>query len=169
MEILAENRFAMTKSLFIEGRLALSKESYGKAANKIAAALLVLLFALVAGSMLLGLSAASVGMEVVILGVMAFWLLYGLPRNNAKEAYKALTKKCGGEPERVTRFFADRLEIEGPGVHTILSYTQIEQVLRTRRLLILVSDEKAGVLLKLDGFTAGGEAEVRGLISGGRA
>lgn len=169
MEILAENRFAMTKSLFIEGRLALSKESYGKAANKIAAALLILLFALAAGSLLLGLSVASVGMEVVILGVMAFWLLFGLPRSNAKEAYKALTKKCGDEPERVTRFFSDQLEIEGPGVHTVLAYTRIEQVLRTRHLLILVSDEKAGVLLKLDGFTVGGEAEVCGLISAGKA
>ena len=160
MELLAENRIVITKSLFIEGRLAMSRENYGKAANKIGAALLVLLLVLVAGSLLLGLSFASVGMEILILGVMAFWLFYGFPRNNAKTAYKALTKKCGDQPERVTRFFSDYLEIEGPGVHTTLSYTQIEQVLRTRHLLILVSDENAGVLLKLDGFTVGSDEKV---------
>ena len=164
MEILAENQFVLTKPLFIEGRLAMSRESYGRSAAKIVATLLVLLIVLVAGSLLLGLRAATVGMEVVILSVMIFWLLYGFPRNNAKTAYKALTKKSGGEPERITRFFADQLEIEGPGVHTILSYGQIEQVLRTRHLLILISDEKAGVLLKLDGFTTGGEEKVRELI-----
>ena len=36
MEILAENRFILTRSLFIEGRLSLSKDSYGKAAHKTA-------------------------------------------------------------------------------------------------------------------------------------
>ena len=169
MEILAENRFILTKSLFIEGRLSLSKDSYGKAAHKTAAALLLVLLVLVGVSLLLGLRAATVGMEVTILSVMIFWLLYGFPRNSAKNAYKALTKKWGDEPERLTRFYADQLEIEGPGVHTILSYEQIEQVLRTRHLLILVSDEKAGVLLKLDGFTAGSEEKVRELINAGKA
>ena len=168
MEILAENRIVITKSLFVEARLSMSRESYGKAAAKIGAALLLLLAVLIAGSLLLGLSVASVGMEILILGVMAFWVFYGFPRSNAKTAYKALIKKCGDEPERITRFFPDHLEIEGPGVHTVLAYTQIEQVLHTRHLLILVSDEKAGVLLKLDGFTAGSEERVCELISKGR-
>lgn len=168
MEILAENRFAITQSLFIEGRLRLSKEGYGRAANKIAAALLILILAMVVGSLLLGLSAASVGMEILILAVMAFWLFYGFPRSSAKGAYKTLTGKCGDEPERVTRFFADRLEIEGPGVHTVLSYTQIEQIMHTRHLLILVSDEKAGVLLRRDGFTVGSEEKVCELIGAGK-
>lgn len=169
MEILAENRFVITKSLFIEGRLSLSRESYGKSANKIGAALLILLLVLVGGSLLLGLSFASVGMEILILGVMAFWLFYGFPRSNAKDAYKALIRKCGDEPERITRFFDDHLEIEGPGVHTSLSYTQIEQVQRTRHLLVLVSDEKAGVLLKLDSFPVGSEAVVCELINAAKA
>lgn len=164
MEILAENRFVMTKALFVEGRLRLSKESYGKSANKLGAAALILLAVAAPVSLLLGLSSASVGMEVLVLGFAAFWLLYGFPRSSAKDAYKALVKKCGDEPERVTRFFADRLEIEGPGVHAVLSYSQIERVLRTRRLLILVSDEKAGVLLKSDAFTAGSENVVLQLL-----
>lgn len=160
MEILAENRFMITKSLFVEARLAMSKESYGKAANKIGMALLILLVILVPGSIMLGLSVFSVGMEVLFLGVMAFWVLYGFPRNNAKSAYKAFAKEYGDEPERITRFFSDHLEIEGSGVHTVLDYTQIVQVLRTKHLLILISDEKAGVLLKLDGFTVGSEKTV---------
>ena len=164
MEILAENRFVMTKALFVEGRLRLTRDSYGKSANKLGAAALILLAVVVPVSLLLGLGSASVGMEVLTLGFAAFWLLYGFPRSSAKDAYKALVKKCGDEPERVTRFFADQLEIEGPGVHAVLAYSQIEQVLRTRHLLILVSDEKAGVLLKLDSFTSGSEETVRQLL-----
>ena len=169
MEILAENRFILTKSLFIEGRLSLSKDSYGKAAHKTTAALLLLLLVLVGGSLLLGLRAATVGMEVMILGVMIVWLVYGFPRNSAKNAYKALTKQWGEEPERLTRFYADELEVEGPGVHATIPYSQIKQIRRTKHLLLLVTEEKGGVLLKLDGFTAGSEETVRECIGAGKA
>ena len=168
MDILTENRFTLTRSLFIEGRLSLSWESYGRAAGKVAVALIILLVVLVAGSLRLGLSPFSVGMEVLILGVMAFWMLYGFPRSNAKQAYKALTKKWGDKPERVTRFFEDSLEIEGPGVHAVIPYAQIEQIRHTRRLLILITVEKGGVLLKLDGFVIGSAEKVCELISAGK-
>ena len=168
MELLAENRFILTKSLFVEGRLSLSRENYGKAAHKTAAALLLVLLVLVGASLLLGLRAATVGMEVMILGVMIFWLLYGFPRSSAKTAYKALTKKWGSEPERTTRFFADQLEIEGPGVHETIPYMQIEQILCTKHLLILVTEEKGGVLLKRDGFTVGSEEIVRARLCVGK-
>ena len=164
MEILAENRFVMTKALFVEGRLGMTKESYGKAAKKMGIALLVLFAVLIAGSLLLRMSVSSVVMEVVFLALMSLWLFYLFPRSSAKQAYKALTKKWGDEPERTTRFFEDQLEIEGPGVHAFIPYDQIEQIRYTKRLLILITEEKGGVLLKLDGFKVGSEERVRELI-----
>lgn len=169
MEILAENRFVMTKELYVEARLALSRDGYGRTAKKIGVLLLVLSLVLAGGSLLFGLSAASVGMELVILGFMAFWLFYLFPRSSAKTAYKALVKEGGGEPERVTRFYDDHLEIQGPGIHADLSYSQIEQILYTKHLLILVTDERGGVLLMPDRFTIGGAEEVRRLLETGKA
>lgn len=165
MEILAENRFVLTKSLFTEGKLGMSKESYGKAARKIGIALAVLLLVLILGSLLLRMSIATVGMELAFLALMGFWLFYWFPRSNAKQAYKKLTKQWGDDPERVTRFFDGQLEIEGPGVHAFIPYDQIVQIRRTKRLLILITEEKGGVLLKLDSFTVGSEDSVRSLIN----
>ena len=164
MEIQAENRFVLTSALFIEGRLALSRQNFGKASKKIAIALLSLLLVLIVGSVLLQMSLFAVAMELLILALMSFWLFDRFPRSSAKRAYKALVKQWGDEPERITRFYEHELEIEGPGVHVFLAYSQIEQIKRTRHLLVLITDEKGGVLLKPDGFTIGSEAKVRELI-----
>lgn len=169
MEILAENRFVISKSQFVEGRLALSRDSFGKAAKKLGLVMLILLAVLIGGSVLLGMGPFSVAMELLILGFMALWLFVLFPRSSAKTAYKALIKKAGAEPERITRFYEDRLEIEGPGLQAALSYTQIARIQRTKQLLILITTEKGAVLLKPDGFTKGGEEEVRRLVEAGKS
>ena len=167
MEVLAENRFVITKDEFVEGRLALSRDNFNAAAKKLGLVMLILLAVLIGASILLGMGPFSVAMELLILRFMALWLLVLFPRSSAKTAYKALVKKAG-EPERTTRFYEDHLEIEGPGVHAVLSYEQIVQIRRTKRLLILFTDEKGGVLLRPEAFTKGGEALVRQLIDAGK-
>lgn len=167
-EVLAENRFVITKDEFVEGRLALSRDNFNAAAKKLGLVMLILLAALIGASVLLGMGPFSVAMELLILGFMALWLLVLFPRSSAKTAYKALVKKAGAEPERTTRFYEDHLEIEGPGVHAVLSYEQIVQIRRTKRLLILFTDEKGGVLLRPEAFTKGDEALVRQLIDAGK-
>ncbi len=164
MEILAENRFVISKAEFVEARLALSRDNFRAVAKKLGLLMLLVVAALIGTSLLLGMGIFSVVMELLILGFVALWLLVLFPRSSAKTAYKVLVKKGGAEPERITRFYADHLEIEGPGVHTELSYEQIVQIRHTRHLLILFTDEKGGVLLKPEGFTKGGEALVRQLI-----
>ena len=168
MEILAENRFVISRDEFVEARLALSRENTAGAYKKLGLVLLLLVAVLAGGSLLLGMGGFSVAMELLLLGFMALWLTVLFPRSSAKTAYKALVRKNGAEPERITRFYEDHLEIEGPGVRASLGYEQVVQIKRTKHLLLLFTDEKGGVLLRPEAFTKGDESLVRQLIEAGQ-
>ena len=164
MEILAENRFIITKSLFYEGTLRVSKEGYGKTARKIVLVLAALWAVIVAVTLLTRGNPMFILIELVILGLVAVWVAVYVPRNNAKRAFGALQNKYGAELERVTTFYADHLEVEGYGVSSRIEYADIRQVLYSKNLLVLVTQDKVGVMLKLDGFTLGDAERVRKLI-----
>ena len=164
MERQAENKFTITKSLFMEGMLRISRDSYGKAAAK--AMLLVLglwgaffLYTLAAGG-----DVAHALLFLVIIGMAGLWLCVGIPRSNANRAWKALEGKYGSNLHRTTSFYPDHLEIQGEGLEKHIPYDQIKQLLCSRKLLILVCEDKTGVLLKLDGFTEGTVSDVIALL-----
>lgn len=165
MDILAENRFTITKSLFIEGMLRVSTESYGKLAKKavllLAAAWLVLTAVTLWNSQSLG----YVVIEFLVLCLAALWISVFMPRNKANRAFKLLEDKCGGDLERVTRFYEERLEVEALGSQTVVFYSEIKQILRSKHLMVLVSENKKGIMLKLDSFTCGTAAAVQELIN----
>lgn len=161
MEILAENRFTITKDLFLEGMLRVSAENYGKFAGKAAAFLGAAWLALAAVTLLLRQSPVFVGIELVAVCLAALWATVWIPRNKAKRAFRALSDRSGGDLERVTRFYHDRLVVEAAGKQTEVSYPEINRILRSRHLLVLVSGDGTGILLKLDGFTLGSESAVR--------
>lgn len=168
MERLAENQFTITKGLFMEGMLRISRDSYGKAAAK--AMLLVLglwgaffLYTLAAGG-----DVAHALLFLVIIGMAGLWLCEGIPRSNANRAWKVLEGKYGSNLHRTTSFYPDHLEIQGEGLEKHISYDQITRILRSRRLLILVCQDKVGILLALDGFTDGNAQQVKALIEGAK-
>lgn len=164
MDVLAENRFTITKGLFYEGMLRVSAESYGKLAKKavlfLAAAWLVIAAVTLWNSQSLGYAV----IELVVLCLVALWISVYVPRNQAKRAFRQLENKCAGDWERVVRFYEDRLEAESSGRQIEVFYFEIKQILRSKRLLILVSEDKTGIMLMLDGFTSGSEAAVQKLI-----
>lgn len=168
MEILAENRFTITKNLFYEGMLRVSAESYGKLAKKAVAFLAVAWLVLAAVTLWQRQNPLYVAMEFVVMCLAALWICVVLPRSKAKRAFRSLEAKYGDELERVTRFYEERLEVEASGQQTVVFYSEIQQVLRSKRLLVLVAEDKTGILLKLDGFTSGGEKAVRELIENAR-
>ena len=168
MERKAENKFTITKSLFMEGMLRISRDSYGKAAAK--AMLLVLglwgaffLYTLAAGG-----DVAHALLFLVIIGMAGLWLCVGIPRSNANRAWKVLEGKYGSNLERVTSIYPDHLEIHGDGLEKHIPYDQITRILQSRRLLILVCEDKVGILLALDGFTDGNAQQVKALIEGAK-
>ncbi len=168
MNILAENRFTVTKSLFMEGMLRVSRESYGKFAGKAVAFLWLLWLLLAALALWQRQSPAFVGVELVVVCFASLWIGVFLPRNKAKRAFTALENRGGGL-ERITRFYSDRLEVDASGTQKAILYSEIRQILTAKRLLILVTDDKTGIMLKRDGFLLGDEEDVHRLIRQAKA
>lgn len=164
MEKLAENQFTITKSLYMEGMLRISRDGYGKTARRTMLVILGLwvaffLYALAVKGDLL----QTLGVLLIILAA-GLWICVGMPRSNARRMWKALEAKYGCDLHRTTCFYSDHLEIRGDGLEKHISYEEIEQILISRRLLILICGDKTGVLAALNGFTKGNANEAKALI-----
>lgn len=164
MEILAENQFAITKSLYMEGMLRISRDGYGKTARRAILIILGLwvLFFLYALTVKADLS-QTFGILLVI-AAAGLWLCAGMPRSNARRLWKALEAKYGCDLRRTICFYLDHLEIRGEGLEKHIFYQEIEQILFSRRLLILICRDKTGVLAALNCFTKGNANDVKALI-----
>lgn len=165
MEKLAENQFTITKRLHREGMLRISREGYGKAAAK---AMLVI-FGLWLAFFLYTAAAQGDILHclgfLVIIAAAGLWLCVGMPRSNARRQWRVLEAKYGSSLQRTTSFYPDHLVILGDGLEKQIYYEDIQQILRSPRLLILICGVKTGVLIARDGFTKGTETEVNALLS----
>lgn len=169
MNILAENRFAMTKSLFYEGMLRVSKESYAKSVKKGVIFLGVLWLVLTTVTLVLQQDMIYVAVEFIVLGMAALWLYAGVPRYNTRKAFKSFKNKYGDDMERVICFYEDRLEVEASGYQTVVFYSEIKQIMDSKHLLLLITEDKTGVLINHDSFTYGNEEIVREIIENTQA
>ncbi len=164
MELLTENRITVTKSLFLEGFLRISRDGYGKAVRKVMLVFLAvwaafLVFTLAVQGDILQ-SAAFLG----LIGLIGLWLCVVMPRSNAKKAWKAQETRFGSNMPRVTRFFEDRLTISGDGVEKTVAYEDVREIKYSKNLMILVCEDNIGVMLALDGFQNGSAVQVESQI-----
>ena len=164
---LAVNRFTITRPLFYEGMLRVTKERLGPFIKKMLLVLAALWVVLTAVTVLTKGSPTYPIVELVVLTAVGVWLGVYIPRSRASRAWKALAGGGGGPLERVTRFYADRLEIDSGGEPTVIPYENVQETLSTEHLLVLTCRDKVGVLLALDGFEAGSADSVRALIRRG--
>jgi hypothetical protein len=88
-----------------------------------------------------------------------------MPRHKARAAWKKLEARYGADMERTTRFYADHLTVCAAEREVTVAYEEIVQKLTSEHLLILVSTDKTGVLVKRDSFITGSEGEVLAQIS----
>lgn len=164
MTVLAENRFTITKPLCYEGTLRISAESYGKFAKKAVMFLAAAWLILTAFTLWQGRSLGYMVIEFIVLCMVSLWICVFVPRNKAGRAFKALMNKYGDDMERTTRFYEDRLAVETMEGQTEVLYSEIVQILFSKRLLILVTKANSGILLKRDSFTHGNEMTVQDLL-----
>lgn len=164
MEFLAENRFVLKKSLFMEGMLRISREGYGKAAAKGMVVVLALWTAFFAYTLAAHGSLPLCLGFLLVLGAAGLWLCVGIPRSKARKAWKTLERTYGPNPSRTTRFYPEHMVILGEGLERQISYDHVVRILSSRRLLILVCGDHTGVLLALKGFTKEDETYVAALI-----
>lgn len=160
----AVNRFTITKSLFYEGMLRVIRTDLGPFIKKVLIALAALWAVLAAVTLLTKASPSYAIVELVVLAAVALWLCVYIPRNRARQAWKALESRSGGDMERVTSFFDDRLEIDSGAETTVIPYADVLQTLPTEHLLVLTCKEKVGVLIARDGFMSGELSAVQARI-----
>ena len=164
MEPLAENRFTITKELFYEGMLRVTRESFEPFIKKImlvlAAAWAVLAAVTLKGSGSLSYAAA----ELIVVVLIGVWLTVLVPRNKARRAWAALEARCGADLERITRFYPGYLEADNGMEEITVFYEDIRRILQSEHLLVLLSTENVGVLVARDGFVSGGADAVQTLI-----
>ena len=153
MDHLAENRLTITKSLFTEGMLRISRDSYGAGARKTALALIAIWVAVAAYTVWSGGGLIHTVAYLIPFGLIILWSNVLLPRNQVKRMWKSQEMTHGPGAERLTRFYEDRLVITGTGVNKEIPYDQILSVKYSRHLVILLCENKMGILLARDGFS----------------
>lgn len=166
MEKIAENQFTITKPLFMEGMLRISQDGYGKSARKAMLIVLGLWAAFFIYTIAVKGDLFTCLGFLILLCAAGLWLCVGMPRSNAKRLWKGLEGKYGCNLQRTTSFYSDHFEILGDGVEKHIAYEEVIQIKQSRRLLILVCEDKTGVLLALDGFRQGNENDVKALCPG---
>lgn len=169
MNLHAENRFSITKELFFEGMLRVSRNSYGKYSLKAAGLFFCIWLVLLAVTLLTGGSMGTVIFSLGVVLLVSFWICIWTPRSYAKKAWKKQQNTYGEAMKRITRFYDDHLEIQGDCPEKSVDYTEIRHVLFSKNLLILVCRDKMGIILSLKGFTLGDTDTVRDLITAAKA
>ena len=166
MEPLAENRFTITKELFYEGMLRVTKESYGPFVKKVLLVLAAAWAILAAFTLLNSGSLFFAAAELGVVGFIGVWLNVFVPRNKARRAWAAMENRGGADLERVTRFYPDYLEADNGMEEITVFYEDIREILHSEHLLVLLSVERKGILVARDGFVSGDTAAVQALIEG---
>lgn len=164
MEPAAVNRFTITKSLFYEGMLRITRERLGPYSVKLVPTLAGLWAVLALLTLWMEGEQQYVWVELAIIAAVGVWMGAFLPRNRAQRGWQAMVERNGGEPERTTRFYDDRLEFENGGEVRTVPYENVQQTLSAEHLVVLVCEDNVGVLIARDGFVTGDMDTVLALI-----
>ena len=168
MNLHAENRFSITKELFFEGMLRVSRNSYGKYSLKAAGLFFCIWLVLLAVTLLTGGSMGTVIFSLGVVLLVSFWICIWTPRSHARKAWKAQQSKYGDSMKRITRFYEDHLEISGDCPEKTVAYDDIKVILQSNNLMMLICYDKLGIMISRNGFTTGDEDTVRALIEAAR-
>lgn len=165
MEILAENRTIVTKKLFCEGFLRLSRDGYGKSAAKAMLFFVGLWVALLVYTLSIGGSIFQTIGCLLLVGFIGLWLCVITPRNSAKRAWKRHAARYGESMERTVRFYRGQFTLTSEDVEKTVSYAEIQQIKTSRNLQILLCEDGMGILLDKNGFTKGDAERVCRLVN----
>ena len=165
MTPIAVNSFILTKELFYEGSKRTGKENYSAFARRMVL-IMIGAWIIVSGITLLTHSSPIfIATEALVLILAALWVAVYTPWNKRRKAYNAFLLQYGENPERTVEFYEDRLTVDPEGRGFTVPYSGIAKTLTAENLLIFITSDNKGVLVKRGAFTNGSEAEVRELIS----
>lgn len=154
-EPIAVNRFTLTKELFYEGMRRVSKENYDGFAKKIVLVIAGLWVAFAAVTLIWKQSMSFLLLETAVSALVSAWVLFYLPWDKRRRAYKAIVARCGDDMERTTTFYEDHLTVYAADKDVTVAYETVEKLLKTEHLLILLTEDNTGILIDRNGFCAG--------------
>lgn len=162
MDIIAENKTTVTKSLFFEAMAA--ADNFRASALRGLGVLLLAWGALLGVTVFAGMNMRITMMELAMIGAAGIWLVVILPISQYTRAYNAMEKKCGGKLEHTIFFFEAHCEVHSAAGMTAIGYDEIEQVTQSKHALVLTAEDKPNVMAALDGFTFGDAQTVKEMI-----
>lgn len=165
MTPIAVNSFMLTKELFYEGSKRTSKENYSGFARRMVLIMIGAWLVVSAITLLTHSSPVFIAAEALVLILAALWVAVYTPWNKRRKAYNAFLMQYGENPERTTVFYEDSLTVDPDGRGISIAYCSIAKTLTTGNLLIFITSENKGVLVKRGAFTKGSESELLELIS----
>lgn len=161
-ELRAENRYLLTEDLFREGMDRVYRDSLGPLVGR-TFIILAVLWAVLAGiTVRISGNVVFALAELLVLAAAGWTVAHAIPKSRTKRAWEALRDRSGGEAQRCVRFYDRRLEID-PGERCV-PYEDIDKLLETKRLLVLITRERTGIIVTRDGFTLGDAETAAGLI-----
>lgn len=163
-ELIAENRYTLTKELFYEGMKRVSKENYAPFAKKAVICIAVAWLIMAAVTLILKQSPIYIAVEAVVLLFAALWVTVYMPWHKRRKAYKKLEEQYGSFMERTASFYNEELTVNAAGREVTVRYEDIVKIFTTERLIILLTEEKTGIMIEKSGFTAGKASDIYGLI-----
>ena len=164
-EPIAVNSFILTKELFYEGNKRTSKENYSGFARRMVLIMIGAWLLISAVTLLTHSSPIFIATESLVLILAALWVAVYTPWNKRRKAYNAFLLQYGENAERTVAFYEDRLTVDPEGRGIDIAYSSIAKTLLSDNLLILITSENKGVLVKRGAFTKGSENDVLELIS----
>lgn len=164
-EPIAVNSFILTKELFYEGSKRTSKENYSAFARRMVMIMIAAWLGVSAVTILTHSNPMFIAMEALVLILAALWVADYTPRHKRRKAYNAFLLQYGENAERTVEFYADRLTVDPDGCGFTVPYSAIAKTLTTENLLIVITSENKGVLVKRGAFTKGSEAKFLELVS----
>lgn len=147
-EPIAECTFVLTEQLFLEGMGCTQRKALAKT-MKWAAPLLAVLWLVISGVTVA--ASGRIGFALGELAVIAAVFVYAavwLPHSRARRAWNAMEAKGQADGERTMLFFADHLRMDLPGRQMEMDYAEIAETLESKNLLILISRDRTGMMIK---------------------
>ena len=163
-ESIAENRYTLTKALFDEGMKRVSKENYAGFAKKVTWIVLAAWLIMAVLTVVLGQGYSLLLIESVVTAAVLLWINLYLPWDKRRRAWKTLSEQVGETSERTIRFTESGFTIETESRELSADYAEVQSVLETDRLYILLLENGTGILVDKQGFTVGHWADIVQLL-----
>ena len=161
---IGECSFVLTKKLFYESMQCVQKDSMDRTLKRAIILLVLIWLGTSVYTLVKGGGLAYAATELFVMLALIVLVTVWIPRRRAKAAWNAMEMSGKADGERSVRFYEDRLEVECIGEITEADYEDVKKALFTDNLLILVCEDKKGIIIEKNGISGINEEKLLEMI-----